>query len=248
MTYTEKFNPSMTTPWGRIQTYDKLADGVVQVHCAGHGGLWLSPKRIEQLPPEYEPYLDKKQWAEEDEDAALALQYLGLLSLVEKDLTLEITNFDLLAGVLSREQYYGKFYYGGPIVEAYQRQTGDKHDKMTCTDGRIFPSPGGFKLANLCDKAKALMEATDAGKTVEPTTVTLLPYTVPEPKRFTHYLADGKTFVNKVNGYLAERLLSEDRHDKKFMDDHIKYTKFCYPKLAETVKIVYEDTVIYEKE
>ena len=238
------FRKNLSTPWGPIQHYHKIADGVVQIHCARHGGLWLSPERVKQLPPQYEPYLGNKQWAEEDEDAPLALQYLGLLSLIESDLTLNITQFDLTLGATTRAEYYGSLFHGGPIVEAYKRQTGENHGQMICTDEIISPRPGGFKIAKLCEKAQALIKATDARGKVEPTTVTLSPFTILEPESFTHILTNGKTFIQKVSGEQAKRVLTRN---KEIIADHLAYTKFCYPKLAETVKIIHNDITIYER-
>ena len=45
-----RFYAGMSTPWGRIQDHHRIADGVVSVSTAGHGGIWLSDKRIAQLP------------------------------------------------------------------------------------------------------------------------------------------------------------------------------------------------------
>ena len=240
------FRSNMSTPWGSIQQCHVIAEGVVQISTARHGGLWLSAERVEQLPPEYEPFLKNKQWAEEDEDAPLALQYLGLLSLIDDDLTLNITQFDLTLGVASRKEYYSKYFHGGPIVEAYKRQTGDKCGEMICSNGTISPRPGGFKLANLCEKAQALMDATDAHQEVKPTTVTLTPFKVPLPQKFTHILVNGETHIQKVSGGVAEMLINGD---EKAITDHIGFTNFCYPKLAETVRIVHNetDTIIYKR-
>ena len=240
------FRSNLSTPWGSIQQCYTIAEGVVQIDTARHGGLWLSPERVAQLPPEYEPFLKNKQWAEEDEDAPLALQYLGLLSLIEDDLTLDITEIDIVIGATTRKSYYGSLFHGGPIVEAYKRQTGDDCGEMICSGDTISPRPGGFKLANLCEKAQAFMKASDAGETVKPTTVTLSPFRIPLPQKFTHILANGETHIQKVCGGVAEMLINGD---EKAITDHIGFTNFCYPKLAETVRIVHNesDTIIYKR-
>ena len=93
-----RFHSRLTTPWGSIQTYNKLAEGVYSVDTAGHGGLWLSDERIEQLPAHYVSFAGSNRWHEEDEDAPLVLQYLGLLSLIDEPLTLEVTGVDIEAG------------------------------------------------------------------------------------------------------------------------------------------------------
>lgn len=63
------------TPWGAPQDVDIIADGIVFIHTAGHGGYWLSPERNKKVPIS----LKKKTfcqngldgWYEEDCDAAL---------------------------------------------------------------------------------------------------------------------------------------------------------------------------------
>ena len=37
------------TPWGSVQGQDILADGIIQVYTAGHGGIVLSDSRQRQL-------------------------------------------------------------------------------------------------------------------------------------------------------------------------------------------------------
>jgi len=58
------------SPWGAVQQERVLAPGIVQVHTAGHGGIWLSPERQAQLPEWARQiegaYCPKPQWWEED--------------------------------------------------------------------------------------------------------------------------------------------------------------------------------------
>lgn len=61
------------TPWGKSQSSDKVAPGIVWYTTASHGGFHLSKKRIEQMP---EPYRSFKPfagegWYEEDCDWAI---------------------------------------------------------------------------------------------------------------------------------------------------------------------------------
>ena len=90
MSNQNRFHAGMSTPWGRIQDHHRIADGVVSVSTAGHGGIWLSDERIKQLPAHYQPFTGTPRWNEEDEDGALVMQYLGLLSLIPEPLELHV--------------------------------------------------------------------------------------------------------------------------------------------------------------
>lgn len=63
------------SPWGHVQFNDQVADGIIFVSTASHGGFWLSAERLRQLPPAVAAF---KTWAgpgwfEEDCDAALVV-------------------------------------------------------------------------------------------------------------------------------------------------------------------------------
>ena len=221
-----EFYSHMSTPWGGIQHYDKLAEGVICVHTAGHGGLWLSDERIAALPEHYEPFTGTKRWAEEDEDAGLVLQYLGLLSLIDEPLTLHVTEADIEKGRESCKGLYREKWlflpdgkdtglYGGAIVEAYQRQTGDDCGEMVCSY-HLSPVPGGFKLAKMCDKARTFMAAFDKGELVKPATFVLEPYRVLERVEFVHHLKGGGTRTDRVSGYLAKSIREGDAKQLEF--------------------------------
>jgi len=63
------------SPWGAVQHQEVLAPGIVRVHTASHGGIWLSPERQAQLPEWAKQiagsYAPKPQWWEEDCEAAV---------------------------------------------------------------------------------------------------------------------------------------------------------------------------------
>lgn len=244
----DKFYPRMSTPWGSINTYHRLADGIYTVDTPGHGGLWLSDERMAELPEHYEPYTGTRRWAEEDEDAPLVLQYLGLLSLIPETLTLEIREVDIIEGRKSRKGLYREkwnwaddedgAFYGGAIVEAYQRQTGDVYDEMVCSH-YLSPYPGGFKLAHIGDAGREWQASFDKGHAVKPITLTLEPYRIPEPVPYVHHLKDGGTRIDRCNGY----------HHKYISEGSIG-TLFMYQELyikADVVKVTHEDRVIWER-
>ena len=58
------------SPWGRIQTADRVADGIVIITTASHGGVWLSRERFEAMPKHLR---SSDGWYEEDCEAVFAL-------------------------------------------------------------------------------------------------------------------------------------------------------------------------------
>ena len=62
-----------TSPWGKVQFCEQIAEGIVSVSTAGHGGLKLSAKRNNQIPEEARIHTG---WYEEDcEWAIVALVF-----------------------------------------------------------------------------------------------------------------------------------------------------------------------------
>ena len=59
------------SPWGAIQIAEELADGIVSVHTASHGGLWLSSERLRQMD---ESERSGDGWYEEDCEAAFVFR------------------------------------------------------------------------------------------------------------------------------------------------------------------------------
>ena len=243
-----RFYKGMSTPWGRVQDHHRIADGVVSVSTAGHGGIWLSDERIAQLPAHYEPFTGSPRWNEEDVDGALVLQYLGLLSLIPEPLELHVTQADIDKGRESRKPCeWGyrepkEMRYGGAIVEAYKRQTGDDCGEMIC-QSHLSPRPGGYRLVVLCDEVNAFMKRCDAGEAVKPTTFRLEPYVVYEGKKFVHHTADGEEWTDKVSGYESNQVLSGDT---EALDNYLEFMKLS-KNFKEVVKITHENKVIWQR-
>jgi hypothetical protein len=66
----------MQTPWGNAETETKLADGMILVSTARHGGIYLGRQRWDELKrefPNFVPFGGAAPWLEEDCDAALAV-------------------------------------------------------------------------------------------------------------------------------------------------------------------------------
>ncbi len=53
----------MDTPWGIAQTARVIAEGIVEVTTASHGGIRLHPTHNAHVP---EPFRDRDGWYEED--------------------------------------------------------------------------------------------------------------------------------------------------------------------------------------
>lgn len=63
------------TPWGEAIEVTEIADGVVRVSAASHGGIWLSERRRVTMPAplgDVQTYAGSN-WYEEDEDACLVI-------------------------------------------------------------------------------------------------------------------------------------------------------------------------------
>jgi len=64
------------SPWGAVQTQRTIADGIVQVSTASHGGIHLSPSRVAKVKekfPNFVPFSGKFEWYEEDCDVAIVV-------------------------------------------------------------------------------------------------------------------------------------------------------------------------------
>lgn len=238
------FSKRMGTPWGSINTHTELVPGIISVDTPGHGGLWLSDEWIEKLPDAYEPYTGTKRWAEEDEDAPLVLQYLGLLSLMPEAIMLNVTDADIVKGRETRKPYEqawvfdDKGYYGGPIVEAYKRQTGDDEGDMVCYY-HLSKKPTGFRLAQLTDEARDWMERFDAGEAVSPFSFELKPFTVPYPETFQITRRNGKKEDYRASGGTSKGVIEGDAFNIRFFVE-------CLLK-DDVTKIEHKEKVIWER-
>ncbi|WP_020525201.1 DUF7007 domain-containing protein [Catelliglobosispora koreensis] len=57
----------MDTPWGTAQSVRVIAEGIVEVTTASHGGIRLHPARNASVPA---PFRDRDGWYEEDAEWA----------------------------------------------------------------------------------------------------------------------------------------------------------------------------------
>ena len=64
---------SIETPWGPAQTSEEIAPGIVRHDTASHGGFYLSPERVAEIPKplrDFTPFAGSN-WYEEDCDWAI---------------------------------------------------------------------------------------------------------------------------------------------------------------------------------
>ena len=65
-----------TTPWGLAQHSTTIAEGIVFVSTASHGGFWLSDERLAELPESIQQpgsYEELRGWFEEDARASIVV-------------------------------------------------------------------------------------------------------------------------------------------------------------------------------
>ena len=66
--------PSVT-PWGAMQTKEEIAEGITWCSTPGHGGIWISQERRDEMPPPLRVVrtFAGGNWYEEDEDVMLVI-------------------------------------------------------------------------------------------------------------------------------------------------------------------------------
>ena len=69
---------TMHTPWGYSQDIEELAEGVLRVSTAGHGGLQLSRERWDAIPAAVRDAMLTPTFAEEDCEEPIVRTLLGL--------------------------------------------------------------------------------------------------------------------------------------------------------------------------
>jgi len=70
------------TPWGRAQSIQNVADGIVFVGTPSHGGFWLAPEHRKTMHKKFKAQSASKAYYEEDCDALLV--YLAFPEIIKK--------------------------------------------------------------------------------------------------------------------------------------------------------------------
>lgn len=59
-----------SSPWGIIQDSEEIAEGIIYVSTASHGGIWVAPELLSRITAEMKDYAaywsGSSQWFEED--------------------------------------------------------------------------------------------------------------------------------------------------------------------------------------
>ena len=84
---------TMYTPWGPPQDVLALAEGVVRIETAGHGGLKLSRERWESLPTAVQASLMTPTFAEEDCEEAIVSTLLGIGDERDREAAIKVATF-----------------------------------------------------------------------------------------------------------------------------------------------------------
>jgi len=63
------------SPWGRIQSQRSICEGILLVETAGHGGFYVEPSRLAELPDNvrYAKRFNSGSWYEEDCEAYIVI-------------------------------------------------------------------------------------------------------------------------------------------------------------------------------
>ena len=91
---------TMHTPWGPPQDIEELAEGVLRVSTASHGGLKLSRERWAEIPAEVRDAMFTPTFAEEDCEEPIVRTLLGLGDDRERDMA--VRTGGILRAVRSR--------------------------------------------------------------------------------------------------------------------------------------------------
>ena len=61
-----------SSPWGTVQDEEQIADGIIYVSTASHGGIWVDRELMHRITKEMKDYAaywsGSSQWFEEDCD------------------------------------------------------------------------------------------------------------------------------------------------------------------------------------
>ena len=81
---------TMHTPWGPPQDIEELAEGVLRVSTASHGGLKLSRERWAEIPAAVRDAMFTPTYAEEDCEEPIVRTLLGLGDDREREMAVRV--------------------------------------------------------------------------------------------------------------------------------------------------------------
>lgn len=118
----ERHEAPTHTPWGYPDTITEIAPGIVSYSTPSHGGIWLSPERVAEMPPPLQAFVPfggpqprPGRWFEEDCDwSIVALAFPQFFSADDQGaalLTIQHYKPELFGQVLSLLEQQGKHVY-----------------------------------------------------------------------------------------------------------------------------------------
>lgn len=84
---------TMHTPWGPPQDIEELAEGVLRVSTAGHGGLVLTHERWNELPAAVRDTMLNATFAEEDCEEPIVKTLLGIGDDRDREMALKVAGY-----------------------------------------------------------------------------------------------------------------------------------------------------------
>ena len=84
---------TMHTPWGPPQDIEELAEGVLRVSTASHGGLKLSRERWAEIPAAVRRTMFTPTFAEEDCEEPIVSTLLGLGDDREREMAVRVAEY-----------------------------------------------------------------------------------------------------------------------------------------------------------
>ena len=84
---------TMHTPWGPPQDIEELAEGVLRVSTAGHGGLVLTRERWNELPAAVRDTMMNATFAEEDCEEPIVRTLLGIGDDRDREMALKVAGY-----------------------------------------------------------------------------------------------------------------------------------------------------------
>jgi hypothetical protein len=65
-----------SSPWGRVQSHQWICEGILAVSTAGHGGFYVAPSKLAELPNNVryaKRFNSPGSWYEEDAEAYIVM-------------------------------------------------------------------------------------------------------------------------------------------------------------------------------
>ena len=84
---------TMHTPWGSPQDIEEVAEGVLRVSTAGHGGLRLSRERWAEIPAAVRDTMLTPTFAEEDCEEPIVRTLLDLGDDGDREMALRVAEY-----------------------------------------------------------------------------------------------------------------------------------------------------------